>query len=123
MIEIDSNRPSTPMPSLFGSQDSRTLLGKESKGMAQNSKDMDMDELAKKLLEKMNPSGQQPMQGNLHLYPQRDMVWCGICNGNHPSNECPRLHARPLASWCGHCNRWGHHETNQCRYPKVAPQQ
>ena len=48
--------------------------------MAQNSKDMDIDDLAKKLLEKMNPSNQQPTQGNPHLYPQRDMVWCGVCN-------------------------------------------
>lgn len=56
---------------------------------------MNVDELAKKLLESMNLLGQQPTQSNPHLYPRRDMVWCGVCNGNHPSNECPRLGARP----------------------------
>ena len=49
------------------------------------------------------------------------MVWCGVCNGNHPSNECPRLRARPPTSWCAHCNRWGNHETHQCQYPSIAP--
>ena len=86
---------------------------------------MNIDELADLIVARLNPqtknAAHRDTHGNAHLYPRRDMVWCSVCSGNHPSNECQRLRARPPALWCGHCNRWGNHDTPQCRYPRMLP--
>ena len=86
---------------------------------------MNIDELADLIVARLNPqpknAAHRDTHGNAHLCSRRDMVWCSVCSGNHPSIECPRLRARLLALWCGNCNRWGNHDTSQCRYPRVLP--
>lgn len=52
---------------------------------------MSVEELADLIVARLNPQAkgatQRDTQGSTHIYIQgRDMVWCRVCIGNHPSN-------------------------------------
>ena len=115
----------TCISSIVGFKDLDASLSRVSKKQSKEAKDLNIDELANLIVARLNPQAKNAAhrdhQGNAHLHPRRDMVWCSVCSGNHPSNECPRLRARPPALWCEHCNRWKNHETSQCRYPRMLP--
>ena len=99
----------TYVPSIMGSKDPDASSSKVSKQSSKKAKDLNIDELADLIVARLNPQAKnaahQDNQGNAHLYPRRDIVWCSVCLRNHPSNECPRLRARSSTMWCGHCNR------------------
>ena len=106
----------TSVPSILGSKDPDASSSKVSREQSKEAKDMSIDELADLIVARLNPQSKnaahRDTHGNAHLYPRRDMVWCSVCSGNHLSNECPRLRARPPALWYGHCNRWENHEAS-----------
>ena len=91
----------TFVPSIVESKDLDASSSRVSKEPSKEAKDLNIDELADLIVARLNPQAKNAThrdhQGNVHLYPRRDMVWCIVCSGNHPSNECPRLRARPLA--------------------------
>ena len=69
----------TSIPLIVGSKDSKA----SSKNLKETSKDvkgMSVDELADVKVARLNPQAkcvaQRDTQGNAHLYPRRDMVWC-----------------------------------------------
>ena len=98
----------TSIPSIVGSKDLDASSSRVSKEQSKEAKHLNIDELADLIVARLNPqvknAAHRDNQGDAHLYPRRDMVWCSVCSRNHPSNECPRLRARPPAMWCGHCN-------------------
>ena len=115
----------TFVPSIMGSKDLDASSSRVSTEQSKEAKDLNIDELADLIVARLNPQAKNAAhrdnQENVHLYPRRDMVWCSVCSRNHPSNECLRLRARPPTLRCGYCNRWGNHETSQCRYPRMLP--
>ena len=88
-METDIDRQPSPTPSQSASHDPRSSIRRESKGVTQASKDLNVDKLAKKIMKRLHPQGQLLAPSNPHLYPRRYLVLCGMCNVNQPSNECP----------------------------------
>ena len=85
----------TSLPSIMRSKDPNASSSRASKEQSKEAKDLNIDELADLIVARLNPQAKnvahRDHQGNAHLYFRRDMVWCSICLGNHPSNEYPRL--------------------------------
>ena len=88
----------TSIPSIVGSKDPDASSSRVSKEQSKEAKDLNIDELADLIVARLNSQAKNAAhrdnQGNAHLYPRRDMVWCSVCLGNHLSNECPRLRTR-----------------------------
>ena len=80
----------TYVPSIVGSKDPDVSSSRVSKEQSKEAKDLNIDELADLIVARLNPQAKNAAhrdhQGNAHLYPRRDMVWCSVCSRNHPSS-------------------------------------
>ena len=69
----------TSVPSIMGSKDPDASSSKVSKEQSKEAKDMNIDELVDLIVARLNPQAKnvayRDHQGNVHLYPRRDMVW------------------------------------------------
>ena len=75
---------------IVGSKDLDTSSSRVCKEQSKEAKDLNIDELVDLIVTRLNTQAKNAAhrdhQGNAHLYPRRDMVWCSICSGNQPSN-------------------------------------